>query len=103
MVREAAQQIFRSFSAGLSLFGFTQPPQSFIKELETVIYDFTWNGNLMIKRSVLINNICKGGLKAIHIESFINSLKCTWIRRYCDSVKGLWKIFFDIELSKYAW
>ncbi|KAJ8022950.1 hypothetical protein HOLleu_37998 [Holothuria leucospilota] len=68
-----------------------------------MIFDFIWQGNPdKVKRSVLINDIQKGGLKAIHIKSFINSLNCTWVRRYCDNSKGLWKIFFDLELTKYG-
>lgn len=79
------------------------PPVSFIKDLESMIFVFIWQGNPdKVKRSVLINDIQKGGLKAIHIKSFINSLNCTWVRRHCDNSKGLWKIFFDLELTKYG-
>lgn len=79
------------------------PPDSFIRELETVIFDFILNGSpRQVKRSVLVNDVCKGGLKAILLRSFMNSLKCPWIRRYCDETKGVWTSFFDIDLAKYG-
>ena len=70
------------------------PPQSFIKEVQSVVADFIWSGNPdKIKRTTLFNTFDDGGLKVKDIKSFINSLKCTWVRRYYDDTKGLWKIF----------
>ena len=98
--------LVKSFALSQLVFLFLvlpNPPNSFIKELEAVIYDFIWQGNPdKIRRNVLINDFCNGGLRAIHIESFMNSLKCTWVRRYCDETKGHWKTFFDIDLAKYG-
>ncbi|PIK36905.1 pol-like protein [Apostichopus japonicus] len=77
------------------------PPIGFIKELESIIFDFIWGGSSdKVKRSSMINRLADGGLKVIHINSFINSLKCTWIKRYCNDIHGPWKIFFDLELYK---
>ena len=39
----------------------------------------------------------------IDIQSFNNSLKVTWIKKYLDSEnKGKWKLFFDLELEKFG-
>lgn len=76
------------------------PPSFFIKEIESAIFDFIWSGNPdKIKRSVITNPVNEGGLKVTHVQSFINSLKCTWVKRYCAISEGPWKIFWDISLS----
>lgn len=79
------------------------PPKSFIKDVENVIANFIWSGNPdKIKRTSLCNNLDDGGLKVKDIRSFINSLKCTWVRRYCDNTKGVWKVFFDESLAAFG-
>ena len=71
------------------------PPNSFITELNRIIFNFIWSNNPdKVKRSSIINPVNQGGLKVIHIESFISSLKCTWISRYCDSSRRPWKNIF---------
>ena len=55
-----------------------------------------------IKRNTLIAPISMGGLRAPHIRSFIQSLKCTWAHRYTNSVDTNWKVFFDYFLSNYG-
>lgn len=75
------------------------PTNYFIKEVESIIFYFIWSGKPdKVKRTAMINQIDQGGLKVIHVESFINSLKCTWIRRYCEESAGPYKCFFDISL-----
>ena len=79
------------------------PPSSFIKEVQSVISNFIWSGNPdKIKRSSLCNTIDEGGLKVKDIKVFMNSLKCTWVRRYCDETKGVWKLFFDQSLEAFG-
>lgn len=57
------------------------PPDYFIKELNTVIFRFVWNNKLdKIKRKTLCAPISEGGLRAPHIPSFIQSLKCSWVK-----------------------
>ena len=79
------------------------PPASFIKEVEKAIYDFIWCGSTeKVKRNTMINNYCDGGLKVVHIESFIKSLKCSWARRYLIDNKSPWKVFFSRILKPYG-
>ena len=98
--------IVKSLALSQLVFLFTvlpDPPDHFIKELEKVIYDFIWGGTPdKIKRTTMISNICDGGLRTTHIASFIKSLKCSWIKRYCDDTKGPWKVFFDMNLKHYG-
>ena len=47
---------------------------------------FIWGGKPdKIKRSTLIQNYEKRGIKMINIENFIMSLKVTWIKKILDS------------------
>ena len=47
-----------------------------IKDLQTFLYNYLWNGGPdKIKRSVVIQNYDRGGLRMIDVDSFINSLE----------------------------
>ena len=65
------------------------PKESIIKEINTIFYDFLWEGPAKIKQSVLIKDYCDGGLKMVNLSAFIASLKITWIRRLLTS-PGKW-------------
>lgn len=79
------------------------PPQSFIKEVESLISNFIWSGNPdKIKRTSLLNNMDEGGLKVKDITTFMHSLKSTWIGRYCSNTNGVWKVFFDQNLAAFG-
>ena len=53
---------------------------SALTEINKLLYTFLWNGKGdKIKRNVIINDYCDGGLKMIDIFSFNKSLKVTWI------------------------
>ena len=57
-----------------------------IKEANKLFYTFLWNGKCdKIKRDVMINDYPNGSLKMIDIQSFSNSLKVTWIKKYLDT------------------
>jgi len=44
-----------------------------VKDVNKIIFDFTWKGKDKIKRSALISNIEDGGLKAPHLDSIIET------------------------------
>ena len=47
-----------------------------LKEINTLLYDLLWNGKGdKTKRTQMINDYDKGGLKMIDIQSFNRSLK----------------------------
>ena len=68
------------------------------------MYTFIWNKKPdKIKRKQLIQNYQNGGLKMLDIDLFINSLKCSWIKRLFDNKnQGQWKIFYQYKLHKYG-
>ena len=75
-----------------------------IKEINTIFYNFLWNGKGdKVKRNVIMNDCSQGGLKMIDILSFTKTLKATWIKKYLDTgIGGSWKIFFCAEFQRYG-
>ncbi|RUA04563.1 MAG: hypothetical protein DSY43_06055, partial [Gammaproteobacteria bacterium] len=58
------------------------PTEYTMKEIQKLFYKFLWNnGPDKIKRNIIIQNYDKGGLKMIDIQSFVQHLKLTWIKR----------------------
>ena len=72
------------------------PTSGFFKALESVIYQFIWNGGKdKVKRKTVIGKIDQGGLNMTHLESFCNSLKIAWVRKLLDnSNSSAWKVLF---------
>ena len=61
--------------------------QGALKEINTLLYDFLWNGKgVKIKRTEMINDYDKGRLKMIDIQSFNKSLKMKWVQGYLNNV-----------------
>ena len=58
-----------------------------------MLYDFLWDSKGdKIKRTEIINDYHKGGLKMIDIQSFDASLKTKWVQSYLNTeYKGKWK------------
>ena len=72
------------------LLSLPNPTQNMISELNSMFFKFLWNGKIdKIKRDVTIKTYKEGGLKMIKVESFIQALKITWIRRIIqEDTKG---------------
>ena len=77
-------------------------PQGVIKEINSLLYDFLWDGKSdKIKRTEMINSYSKGGLKMIDIQSFNQSLKMKWVKGYLDDDnQAKWKSFFNYYLER---
>ena len=78
-------------------------PSGYLKEINSLLYKFLWNGKCdKIKRTHMINDYTKGGLKMLDIQSFNNAIKAKWIQRYLDpNDKGKWKLFTDFFLGNH--
>ena len=60
-------------------------PPGALKEVSSLLYDFLWDGKGdKVKRTEMINNYEKGGLKMIHVHSFSESVKMKWIPGYLN-------------------
>ena len=64
-------------------------PLHIIKEINSMIYNFSWKKDF-IKRTQAIGKIQNGGLGLIDIECKIQALKATWVTRLFTS-KSSWK------------
>ena len=54
----------------------------FVRELQSCFYSFLWNDKPpKIKRSVVCKSYVDGGLQMIDIQTFIASLKLSWLKR----------------------
>ena len=80
------------------------PPKSTIDRIEKIMYSFIWDSKPdKIKRSTLIQNYEKGGIRMINIEKFIMSLKVTWVKKILDSCNnGVLKKIYLKKLEKYG-
>ena len=59
-----------------------KPPEKWMKNLEQVFFKFIWNDKTdKISRSQAVQDYPDGGLKMVHLESYVKSLKVTWLRR----------------------
>ena len=57
--------------------------QSMLNELNKLFFNFFWDGKTeKIKRNMLIEDIQEGGLKMIHLQSFITYLNVSWVERF---------------------
>lgn len=68
------------------------PPKDIITEINNILFKFVWNDRPdKIKRSRLVQNYDRGGLKMVDLTSFIKSLKITWLKRlYWAKSNTLW-------------
>ena len=81
-----------------------KPSPEQIKQLTNSMFKFIWNSKPdKIKRKQLIQNYQNGGLRMLDIDLFINSIKCSWIKRLFDNKNnGQWKIFYTNKINKYG-
>ena len=77
--------------------------QKLLEEINRILFGFLWDGRGdRIKRSEMINDYEKGGLKMLDIKTFNSSLKSIWIKKYLDIKNtGKWN-FFDFYLAKHG-
>jgi hypothetical protein len=70
----------------------TSVPKRVVKEVNTLLFDFLWNGGShKIASTVITQNIQDGGLKMVDFESKVKSLKISWLNRILSPNKGNWK------------
>lgn len=75
------------------------PSQKFLTELNSLFYNFVWNSPVdRINRDVMTKNYQEGGLKMIHLNSYVQALKTTWIRRLIHSA-GKWNSIISSQVN----
>ena len=84
------------------VFSVLPTPQQFIKQLNTFVYNFLWNGPDKIARLAVVNDIKFGGLRLTDIETSIISLRLPWLGRIYSPDRIPWKAFLDYLLENYG-
>ena len=74
-----------------------------LNHLNSMFFKFIWNGKSdKIKRNTLIGDFDLGGLKMIHLQSFIAYLKISWIKRFYDNTDSFWQKILLQNLDDYG-
>jgi hypothetical protein len=77
-------------------------PQDFLKELNTIAFNFVWGYKPeKVKRTTIIADYVDGGMKMLDVESFVNAQKVMWVKRLLKKKEGSWKVFPDLLLSNF--
>ena len=66
-----------------------------------VFFKFLWDGKQdKVKRTDIINDFAKRGLKMLDLQSLNRALKAKWMQRYLDPHnRGKWKLFSEFLIS----
>lgn len=68
------------------------------KEIERLFYSFIWGSkNDKVKRTKLIQDLQRDGLNMVDVDSFIRSMKLTWLHRLLKS-EADWMVLAEREL-----
>ena len=71
-------------------------PQWVFKEMETICFNFIWNGHDKIRRNILYMNYDSGGLKMLNFKYMVCAQRVMWIKRLIYGHNDMkWKQFFD--------
>ena len=72
------------------------PSEKIVREIQGMFYKYLWkNGPDKVKRSIVIQNYDKGGIRMVDVEHFIYSLKLTWVRRLILEKKKYMNILYE--------
>ena len=66
-----------------------------IKEADSVLYNYIWNGKDKVKRLALISDIEMGGLKMLDIQSMICAKRITCLKKLLEDYSSPWKVILD--------
>ncbi|KAH3804792.1 hypothetical protein DPMN_133081 [Dreissena polymorpha] len=56
-----------------------------------------------MKRTQLIQSVENGGIQLTNIDSFLNAIKCSWVKRYLDNTNtSKWTLFYQKILKRYG-
>ena len=73
-----------------------------LHEVNNLLYDFLWGrkGD-KVKRTIMINDYERGGLKMLDLKTFNKVLKISWIQKYFDPKnKSKWKHFLEKDVER---
>ena len=72
------------------------PSPEWLKKLEKLFFHFLWKRTDKVARVQLVQDYAEGGLRMVHLDSFIKSMKLSWIRRLLISEShAQWAQLYD--------
>ena len=74
-------------------------PKGLVKEVNSILYGFIWNGKGKVKRQVLISDLEKGGLKMLDIESMIKAKRVAFLKTFLEEYPSPWKTILNNLLA----
>ena len=94
-------QIVKTFAIPKFMFRASVIPTSkeLIKEVNSILHSFIWNGKDKVKRHALISDIEMGGLKMLDIDSMIGATRITRLKKFLEDYQSTWKTILDKLLS----
>ena len=77
-------------------------PNEILTRIKTLAFGFLWNGSEKgkVKRSAIVADLDKGGIKFPDVECIIKSQHIMWIKRYLYSSPHPWKEVLNWQLNK---
>jgi len=75
-------------------------PDHVIKDVNRTLFNFLWGRTEKVKRRTMINDYKDGGLKMLHLPSFLESVKFNWIKRLTNENMANWKNIPLFEFQK---
>jgi hypothetical protein len=76
-------------------------PDDFIKDLNQLAFNFIWQYKKdKVKRTAIIADYDKGGLKMMDVPSFISAQKVMWVKRLLNTGGGSWRAYPKYILGK---
>ena len=77
-----------------------KPPLDFTKRLKTELFHFIWGGKTdRLRRLSICRPYAEGGLAMMEIDTYIDALKATWVRREIKSNHS-WTSLFRHSIAK---
>ena len=76
----------------INLIMFCSVPQSVMKKLDKIIYEYLWGSKVnKVRKDTVVREYVQGGIKMIDIEKLIQSFRLKWMGRIIDETDGYWK------------
>ena len=86
-------QILKTFAVPILMYkaGLVCMHKDIITEANKILFSFIWKGKDKVKRSTLISDVEKGGLRAPHLESVIKTQRILCCKKFINSQQSSWK------------
>ena len=81
-----------------------RPDSEMVKNIKKKMFEFLWDGKPeKISRNTIIQSYEDGGLRMVDIDVYINTIKCSWVRRLCDTQNnGVWRHVYITQIKQFG-